>query len=208
MATDLAHERFAPDAPFRFVGGDTSLDFVNTADWTARGVERDRLTSYDRLLEWARGAGVLGEAEARRMAQTAARNPRRSTAVVDAARDMRDVLQDVFAAVASERRSAKGIERLNALLADAAPHMHLVPGTRGQLSLGWAGLGEKPESLLWPVVWAAVTLLASSEAEKLRMCGGHDCGWLYVDRSRNGLRRWCEMSACGTAEKNRRRAMR
>ena len=27
----------------------------------------------------------------------------------------------------------------------------------------------------------------------------------YVDRSRNGLRRWCQMRTCGTREKSRRR---
>ncbi|HEV2853834.1 MAG TPA: CGNR zinc finger domain-containing protein [Thermoanaerobaculia bacterium] len=32
-----------------------------------------------------------------------------------------------------------------------------------------------------------------------------DCGWMYVDCSRNGLRRWCEMETCGTLEKSRRR---
>jgi predicted RNA-binding Zn ribbon-like protein len=31
---------------------------------------------------------------------------------------------------------------------------------------------------------------------------------MYVDRSRNGLRRWCQMETCGTREKSRRRYQR
>jgi predicted RNA-binding Zn ribbon-like protein len=31
---------------------------------------------------------------------------------------------------------------------------------------------------------------------------------MYVDRSRNGLRRWCQMEVCGTKEKSRQRALR
>jgi predicted RNA-binding Zn ribbon-like protein len=39
----------------------------------------------------------------------------------------------------------------------------------------------------------------------VRVCDGDDCGWMYVDRSRNGFRRWCQMRTCGTREKTRRR---
>jgi predicted RNA-binding Zn ribbon-like protein len=208
MLADPIQERFAPDAPFRFVGGDPSVDFVNTADWTPRGLERDRFTGYDRLLEWARGAGLLGVGEARRMAQAAVRHPRRAAATLDAAHQTRDVLQTVFGSLVGGRTSANGLARLNAMVADAATHIHLVQDAGGQVTRSWAGLGESPESLLWPVVWSALDLLSSSDAERLRMCAGQDCGWMYVDRSRNGLRRWCEMSVCGTAEKNRRRAVR
>ncbi|MGQ0643027.1 MAG: CGNR zinc finger domain-containing protein [Gemmatimonadaceae bacterium] len=205
---DPVQERFAPDAPFRFVGGDPSLDFVNTADWTPRGLERDRFTDYDRLVEWARGAGLVGTAEARRMGQSAVRHPRRADAAVDAARDMREILRDVFMSLVAKRHSTTALERLNTSLAAVAPHTRVVRDAEGQLVRGWAGLGDSADSLLWPVVWAAADLIASSDADKLRLCAGQDCGWLYVDRSRNGLRRWCEMRVCGTAEKNRRRAAR
>ena len=42
----------------------------------------------------------------------------------------------------------------------------------------------------------------------MRVCAAQDCGWVYVDRSRNGLRRWCQMETCGTIMKTRRRAER
>jgi predicted RNA-binding Zn ribbon-like protein len=58
------------------------------------------------------------------------------------------------------------------------------------------------------VLRAAGDLLASDEAARIRECGGEDCGWMYVDRSRNGLRRWCQMEVCGTKEKSRQRALR
>jgi predicted RNA-binding Zn ribbon-like protein len=58
---------------------------------------------------------------------------------------------------------------------------------------------------MWPVIWAAANLLKSDELSQVRVCDGDDCGWMYVDRSRNGLRRWCQMRTCGTREKSRRR---
>ncbi|MER8944136.1 CGNR zinc finger domain-containing protein [Mesorhizobium sp. M0915] len=29
----------------------------------------------------------------------------------------------------------------------------------------------------------------------------HECGWLFVDISRGGKRRWCNMRVCGNREK-------
>lgn len=206
MELSPVQERYAPDAPFRFVGGDASLDFVNTADWTPRGLERDRFTDYGRVVEWARGANIITSADARRLTVASGRHPRQTNAALDAARASRDVLHDVFSSVVAGRAVPSALDRLNELVAGVATHGRIVRDASGRLTRGWDALGETPESVLWPVVWAASELLVSADAARLRMCAGDDCGWLYVDRSRNGLRRWCEMSVCGTTEKNRRRA--
>jgi predicted RNA-binding Zn ribbon-like protein len=66
-------------------------------------------------------------------------------------------------------------------------------------------MDQRLDSVLWPVLRSAAALLASDEADKVRTCAGPDCGWVYVDRSRNGFRRWCQMRTCGTREKSRRR---
>ena len=43
---------------------------------------------------------------------------------------------------------------------------------------------------------------------RIRECGGHACGWLFYDRSKNNRRRWCEMEVCGNRAKQRRLAAR
>ncbi|MBV8794030.1 MAG: CGNR zinc finger domain-containing protein, partial [Hyphomicrobiales bacterium] len=43
---------------------------------------------------------------------------------------------------------------------------------------------------------------------RIRECGGHACGWLFYDRSKNNRRRWCEMEICGNRAKQRRLAAR
>src|SRR3712207_8118753 len=47
--------------------------------------------------------------------------------------------------------------------------------------------------------------ISSEEIARIRVCDAPECGWMYVDRSRNRLRRWCQMETCGTRAKNRRR---
>lgn len=201
----------APDAPFRYVGGDPSLDFVNTATWTDRGVLRERLTDYARLVEWAEGAAVIDAAAAARLLQRARRRPADAESALDGARRARRVLQRLFVAHVEGARPAAVLADFDALLADAHVHLALAwpDGAAGDpLRWRWRGADAEPGSILWPVARAAATLLTSDEASRIRLCGGDDCGWLFVDRSRNGLRRWCEMEECGTREKSRRRAER
>jgi len=40
--------------------------------------------------------------------------------------------------------------------------------------------------------------------ERIKLCAGEDCGWLFYDASRNLTRRWCSMADCGNLAKARR----
>jgi len=57
------------------------------------------------------------------------------------------------------------------------------------------------DSVLWPVVRAAGALLTSPELAKVRECDSASCRWMYVDRSKNHSRRWCDMKVCGNRMK-------
>ena len=48
-------------------------------------------------------------------------------------------------------------------------------------------------------VLLAVHAVFTLPAERVRGCGR--CGWLFLDSSRGGRRRWCSMSTCGNREK-------
>jgi predicted RNA-binding Zn ribbon-like protein len=40
--------------------------------------------------------------------------------------------------------------------------------------------------------------------DRLRICHGPNCSWLFIDTSKAGRRRWCDMAVCGNAAKSRR----
>lgn len=46
---------------------------------------------------------------------------------------------------------------------------------------------------------SALRLLAVPEPDPLKICG--HCGWLFLDRSRNRSRNWCDMAVCGNRVK-------
>ncbi len=49
---------------------------------------------------------------------------------------------------------------------------------------------------------SALSLLADNAWKKVRIC--RNCRWLFVDRSRNSSRLWCDMSVCGNRHKAKR----
>jgi len=42
----------------------------------------------------------------------------------------------------------------------------------------------------------------------VQMCNGDNCGWLFIDSSKNHSRRWCDMRDCGNRAKIRRHRLR
>jgi predicted RNA-binding Zn ribbon-like protein len=50
----------------------------------------------------------------------------------------------------------------------------------------------------------AVDLLRSLPTKRLRMCSGPNCAWLFIDSSKAGRRRWCDMATCGNDAKAKR----
>jgi predicted RNA-binding Zn ribbon-like protein len=198
------------DLPFQYIGGDPALDLVNTVDWTSGGLEQDRLTDFDRLIQWAQGAGILSAKASSSLRAQAHAKPGEAEAAHRNALRVRAVLGRLFRVIAEGEPAGEALDNFNRLLGRALERMRVTPA-RGRrragpaLQLGWPEGGESLDSVIWPVVWSAASLIVSEEAPRIRICGGVDCGWMYVDRSRNKLRRWCQMETCGTREKSRRR---
>jgi predicted RNA-binding Zn ribbon-like protein len=177
-------------------------------DWTASGLEHDRLVDYPRLLEWAGGAGMIDRSARARLLEIARGQPLAARSAYAHARWARWVVQRLFASVALGTPSSPALDDFNRLVRDAGRHLRLAYTGRDAGRVVWKpDRSDDLDIVLWGIARAATKLL-ESEASQLRICAGPDCGWLFVDRSRNGLRRWCEMQTCGTVVKSKRRAER
>jgi len=180
------------NAPDR-VGGALVLDFVNTREaWLRDGPHHEFLGGYAELWAWA------GEAAPRV-------DPAVAAAVHARALALRAALFGVFGALATGGRPGRpDLDAVNAAWRELATRPQIDP----------AGLGttwtEAPDRPLGPVLASAAALLRDGPLERLRQCPGPDgwCGWLFLDRSRNGSRRWCSMALCGNPAKMRARAAR
>jgi predicted RNA-binding Zn ribbon-like protein len=64
--------------------------------------------------------------------------------------------------------------------------------------------GPSVDLVSFQVALWAVPLLAELPDPRLRICDGNDCSWLFLDSSKGGRRRWCDMATCGNVSKARR----
>jgi predicted RNA-binding Zn ribbon-like protein len=200
---------------FKYVGGDLSVDFVNTVGgWVHRpgsdgqtgyrDVElRDKFGGYADILAWAEGAGVIKIDESRRLAALAKRFPLAADELVDRAIRLRRAIYRIFLAKGRDRASfVSDLSVLNSELAAARARQRLVANHAG-FELDWQH-EDSLDRVLWPVAVSAVSLVTTGDLSRLRQCGGPDCGWMFLDNSRNRSRTWCNMKDCGNLAKVRR----
>jgi predicted RNA-binding Zn ribbon-like protein len=188
-------------------GGNLSLDFVNTVDWEdwrtgPRPVEY--LRGYPDLLTWGRHAGILTEQQADRLAHLAEDKPEEAARVLQEALMVRGALSLIFSAAAQDRAAEKtDLDLVNQALSRAMAHAQIIPGSDGYV-WDWPEEDMSLDGVLWPVLRAAAALLVSGDLRRVRVCEGPNCGWLFLDTTKNRSRRWCSMSSCGNRAKARR----
>jgi len=189
------------------LGGHLSLDFANTLEWRGGERERDWLTGYEALVAWALRAGAVDGREAEELRAYADWAPGSAAEVLAEARALREAVYRVAAALAAggtpEALEAADLESLNRRLAPLLSETRL-SATADGLAPAWGGASDDLARVLWPLARSAFDLLSGNAAGRLRECAGQDCHWLFLDRSKNGSRRWCAMSNCGNLAKARR----
>jgi predicted RNA-binding Zn ribbon-like protein len=83
------------------------------------------------------------------------------------------------------------------------PH-HRLTAVQTEFVWQWDEDATDLDRVLWPIAQSAAELLTSPELARVRECAKEHCNWLFVDRSKNRSRRWCDMQECGNVAKVRR----
>jgi predicted RNA-binding Zn ribbon-like protein len=174
-------------------GGTLCLDLANTAGWDASGStideqHRDVLRGPEMLGSWSRRLGLVGGAAF-------------DVDELHRVRDLRASLHRLFSAIAEgERPDAGDLLALHETFAEAIGAGELDPAAP---AWSWTWPCDDPRRVRFAIAVDAVVLLGDPERlPRLHRCPGHECGWLFLDRT--GRRRWCSMAACGSREKMRR----
>lgn len=190
---------------FQIIAGELCLDFINTLDnRPTPGRWKELLPTYADVVEWAAQAGAISERQKRGLLRTATENLRGAESVRQKAIELRECLHRLL--VTSLQRQCPLVEDLavyNRYLKAALAHLELQQSGRG-FQVGWEERAGQLESVLWPIVKSAHDLLTSEDLGLVRECDSASCRWLFLDRSKNHSRRWCDMSVCGNRVKAQR----
>ncbi len=198
-----------PSKKFQLIGGATCLDFCNSVGGK-RGVRtKEYLQTYNDFLSWCEQANLPVAAHLNQWRRKAARESAAALAVLKRAIKLREAIYRIFLAIIENHRPRENdLALLNSELGHSLSRLRITPADTG-FSWQWRPEVSDMDLPLGPIARSAGELLTSSETlEHLRQCHGDNCGWLFIDSSRNHSRCWCDMRDCGNRAKVRRHRMR
>lgn len=179
--------------PHRFTGGLLALDTANTV--VLRGDPERTFDRFDDPAEITRFADAASGFRAAELGNRplAAPSPETIAPVVLSIRETTDRL---FRRAVS--KGAVATADLPSFLRACADGL---AGSRSEISAPERPFGDPATPIAFEAALAvsALSLLRDDTAARLKICP--NCTWLFVDRSRNSSRLWCDMAVCGNRQK-------
>jgi predicted RNA-binding Zn ribbon-like protein len=190
---------------FDFDAGLLCLDFANTANWHASAHPTEYLETYSDLVGWGLVAGLLTRPQAEQLLSLAKEHPSQASDQLEQAIAFREAVYHILSAsVADQPIPESDLSVLNRYVQQAMSHMALKSGPEGMV-MDWETQPAALDFILWPVARSTVDVLTSDLHKRVGECqDDRGCGYLFLDTSRNGHRRWCSMESCGNRAKAQR----
>ena len=180
------------------------FDFTNTLIWRLREEPIEGFGDFSIFIKWGRYIGLLTEETAATLLTEGERNPEEAARVLEQAIELREALYGIIVAKVEGNQPEEGnLVALNSEISNMFKRM-LLTEIGDQFEWGWRIAETDLDQMLWPILLSATELLTSPEMERIGICEGDGCGWLFYDRSRNHSRKWCDMGDCGNRAKARR----
>lgn len=182
------------------VGGVLCLDFVNTVI-SRDEPEHDYIASYADLVDWAAKMELFSPTQAKTLKQKASQESSKAENILKNTKDARETIFRVFFAIAKGTNPKEAdLNLIAGLYQEAIGNGQLVK-TDVLFIFKWEP-HKSLDGILWQIVASAQSLLSSKEVARVKECP--NCGWLFLDTSKNQSRRWCSMNTCGVHDKMRR----
>jgi predicted RNA-binding Zn ribbon-like protein len=203
----------SPNLPSRagsldLIADDLALNFANTESGRGFPSHQNHFGEAQNVVEWLRHAKALPVEETDGLRKRVAENTDLAADLLTQTTELRAAIHAIGLALGSHAKPPEAaLASLSALHARCVAEAELAPGVES-CRWRWSIRASPVEAALGPIALAAVRLFTQGDFHRIRECGGHACGWLFYDRSKNNRRRWCEMEVCGNRAKQKRLAAR
>ncbi|MGD8779462.1 MAG: CGNR zinc finger domain-containing protein [Ignavibacteria bacterium] len=198
---------------WKFVGGQISLDFINSVGGRTRQegeaplnykIIADKLGNFADLVDWGNAIGILNESSVKKLNLFTVQNEKAAKKNFQRAIALREVIYKIFINLIEENeQSREDIDLLNNECAEAREQQKLFFDSN-KFKWNFESDAGEPESIIRHIALSAAELLVSDRLHRVKECPGDNCGWLFLDTSKNGSRQWCDMKDCGNLAKVRR----
>lgn len=194
---------FTPYQPTQI---EVCLDFANTVRWHASEQPEEKLRTYADLVNWARGQGLVKPNEAKALIEMAGQQPGDAAESLQHALNLREAIYRVFTAqIHGLHPAGNDLDQINAAVSESLANSQVFATSDG-FQWGWKWDDPDLDQMLGPIALAAANLLTSEELlPRVGQCADdRGCGWLFLDRSKNRSRQWCDINDCGNRAKQKR----
>ena len=189
---------------FELSGGHPAIDFVNTIDMRPTCNSKELIPAFRDFCAWAEQAGILTREQHLTLIKNAKKQPSQAESARRGAVRMRECLFQIFSCVSDKKDvPAQVLQEWNQYVPRMIRHYELV-STRDGLMWKQQSSPIDFESILWPIIHTAVGLLTGDQSTRIRKCASDKCDWIFLDTSKRGNRRWCDMTVCGNRAKAQR----
>ena len=181
------------------------LDFANTAEFHISEHPVEHLNTYADLVEWGKRKGLYDETAGDLLMAEAERHPAQAEETLQRAIRLREATYEIFASAANNQApTPESLEIFNTELSRLMGSTQLSLDGEG-FQMQWQGDKAALDQMLGEVLLSAIDLLTSEDLARVGQCADdRGCGWLFIDRSKNHSRQWCDMNDCGNRAKAKR----
>jgi predicted RNA-binding Zn ribbon-like protein len=189
--------------PRDIVGGNSALDLVNTVSGWNHDPE-DWVPDIASFLVWARLCGVLDAREKNEAARRAEASPIAAERVLASVKELRFALWSLIDSLEHRHPARPGdLSVVNEWMRRLALSEQVI-AKRNKIEFAFNRDISVLELPALRVTTAALSFLKAPPVARIKTCPGRNCGWKFVDQSKNRSRRWCDMSVCGNLAKARK----
>jgi len=162
----------------------------------------DFLHHYLDLITWANFADGVGDSQKEMLQGLSQEKSNEAKQIYYEAIQLREAMYEyIINLINQEEVRPASMQMINQWIPRAFSNLELRLVDRDYV-LDWNVDNFGLESVLWPIIKAFVDLVTSKNSKRIKRCS--NCGWLFVDNSKNRSRRWCSMEICGNRVKARR----
>jgi len=183
-------------------GGATCLDFINTkVSWKEEDAF-DYLEDYQAFLNFCLRQEIFKKETISNLQILAQKNPGLAIDVKQELVHLRHICFLIFSSIAADTKPEEaGILIFNKYLSEALSHVNLT-FNRSEYQLNVVSGGLDLREPIWLIMQSAAKVLTLEKSSKIKKCP--ECGWIFLDRTKNNKQKWCNPLYCGTTTKARR----
>ena len=189
-------------ADIQLDGGCAVFDFTNTVKTRKSLATVDYMKSYEYLLLWLEKTQLISKKRIKTISEYSIINKEESVRSFRKAIRAREMLYSLFSAITEGRDPDPVVMgEFNKTLCSSFGKIRLtVSSLRSNVNFADDdALLDEPIRL---IMKSAYDILTTEKMERIKECPA--CGWLFIDKTKNGKRRWCDMQVCGSNDKAKR----